>query len=112
MSEAQVKAKRVEVITGVRIECEPPTHLSRNGFWRPWKTEAERIEYYAKHLEDWVNEFHDFIRNHRSQDPVSLSVVREKQQCCSACRNAWEVMAGDGDDVGKTVCASCGVEVE
>jgi len=48
------------------------------------------MEGLAKYYEQWVKEFHEFIRDHCSQDPVSLSVERIYEDQCSFCGYKWE----------------------
>ena len=62
----------------------------------------------AKELESAVLEFKNFIRDHRSQDPVELYVERVTQTLCSVCENEWEQV----EENGIAYCAHCGAEVE
>ncbi len=87
------------ILTGVHIECEPPSSVGR------W---CSSIESQARALESWAEEVKDFIRDHRSMDPMHLEVVREYSDLCAQCENEWETM----DDEGKTCCAHCGCELE
>lgn len=74
-------------------------------WWRRWNVSPEE---HAKHLEKTVKEFVDFLRDHRSQDMIELTVIRNKKDLCSACRNEWET---DTDENG-TFCVHCGATVE
>lgn len=95
-----ILAKKLkDVLVEVRLVAEPPAAVTR------WARTKERE---AELLENWVQEFRDFLRDHRSQDPVSLEVKRVKKDLCSECESEWETM----EDNGKTFCASCGREVE
>ena len=87
------------VLTGVHIECEPPPGVTRY---------CGSIESEAKALESWASEVKDFIRDHRSMDPMYLEIVRDYSDLCSTCEREWEPMTEDG----KTCCASCGIELE
>lgn len=87
------------ILTGVHIECEPPSSVGR------W---CSSIESQARALESWAEEVKDFIRDHRSMDPMHLEVVREYSDLCSQCENEWEAMIEDE----KTCCAHCGCELE
>jgi hypothetical protein len=71
-----------KVLVDIKIECDPPRY-----YWLGHRT----MEDYASHCEDWVKDFHDFIRDHRSQDPVSLSVERQFEDHCEFCDSVWEV---------------------
>ncbi len=70
-----------KVLVDVKISCDPPRYVG---------TYCNTQEDYAKELESWVKEFHAFIRDHRSQDPVYLNVEREYQDQCSFCNREWE----------------------
>lgn len=85
-----------QILSDVRIECETPYHVGR------WCSTVERK---AEELEDWVKDFKDFIRDHRSQDPVNLSVERVYTDVCSFCGATWEV-----DDDGCPVCCDAAVK--
>ena len=54
----------------------------------------------AKYLEEWCKEFEAFVRDHRSQDPVSLSVIREYEDQCTHCGLLWE------EDEDGPICCS------
>ncbi len=38
------------------------------------------LERTGKYLEEWAREFNDFIRDHRSQDGVSITIEREYEE--------------------------------
>lgn len=84
-------AKR-KVLVDVSISCDPPE------IYRRWD---RSLEYVAKEYEAWVKEFHDFIRDHRSQDPVTLTVEREYEDQCSFCGSKWET-----DEHGAPLCCN------
>lgn len=68
--------------------------------WGRW----ESMEQYAKRLEAACREFEEFVRDHRSQDNISLSVIRDHQDQCSECGGEWETC----EESGHEVCAHCG----
>ncbi|MFA5154093.1 MAG: hypothetical protein WC554_16205 [Clostridia bacterium] len=78
-----------KVLVDVEIICEPPSHTR-------W---FSALENQAKEMESWIKEFHEFIRDHRSQDPVNLEVRRIYEDRCEFCQRFWEV----GDD-GCPIC--------
>ena len=70
-----------KVLIDIKIVCDEPPYLGR------WcRTEEDRLKEVGK----WVKEFHDFIRDHRSQDPVFLSIEKIYQDQCSFCGLEWE----------------------
>lgn len=68
------------ILSDVQIICEPPS----------WFYDYNDLERTARYYERWVKEFHDFIRDHRSQDPVNLNVERIFKDVCSFCGSEWE----------------------
>lgn len=87
---------KVNVLTDVKIECEPPHFY---GWGR------RTIEQRAQELESWAREFEAFVRDHRSQDPISLNVVKVFEDQCSHCHSEWET-----DDVtGEPMCCTAAV---
>lgn len=93
--------KLSQVTTDAKVEAEFP-NLFRYA-WRKLTPEDK-----ARELENACAEFAEFIRDHRSQDPVRLDVVRVKEDLCSHCERPWETM----EEEGKTLCAWCGAEVD
>ncbi len=93
--------KKTNVLTDVQLVAEPPDHLFR---YRSNLTPEKKQQI----LQEWVSEFHSFIRDHRSADPVNLSVEQTRKDLCSACESEWETY----DDEGKMCCAHCGAKVE
>jgi hypothetical protein len=85
-----------KVLIDLEIVCEPPQHV------RYWWHDLKRQE---KEMEYWVKEFHEFIRDHRSQDPVNLEVRRIYEDQCEFCKRVWEV-----DDEGCPVCCDAAVD--
>jgi hypothetical protein len=84
-------------LVNLRIVVDPP----RDSYWR--RTEEQSI----RELEAWARELEEFVRDHRSQDPISLTVERETETVCDQCDRAWEPYTEDG----VTYCAGCGVQV-
>jgi len=72
---------KVRVLSDLRIEVEPPHHIGRY---------LRSMEDIAREMEGWAREFEAFIRDHRSQDPIRLSVERIYEDQCSHCRSEWE----------------------
>jgi len=89
-------------LVDIRVVADPPTYVLRG---------RRTLEDQAKALESWANELQEFVRDHRSQDPVYLSVERETARVCSGCGAPWEECPPDeyGD---KPYCASCGKNVK
>lgn len=85
-----------KVLVDLSITCEPPSHIGRY---------AKTLEDKAKQLEDWCKDFEWFMRDHRSQDPVSLNVERQYEEQCSYCGSAWEV-----DEEGPGCCHQATIE--
>ncbi len=102
MSETQTKKakKREKVLVDVGVEADLSGMIFR-GYCKTAEDEA-------KELERAVKDFHDFLRDHRSQDLVTLTVNKVYKDLCSACGNEWEIDVIEG----KTFCAYCGVEIE
>jgi len=99
---------KVTRVVDVRIICDPPSYIYS---WADWSHERGSPEWWAevhKATLKWVDEFCEFIRDHRSQDPVYLNVVKDEQAQCSRCGNEWEVF----DDDGVTYCAHCEATVK
>lgn len=94
-------ATKVAVLVDLRVELEPPPYLLR---W-PWCPSRERE---AEILESWARELEEFIRDHRSQDAVSISVERVVQEQCSVCGCPWEVAVDEDSEA--PYCAGCGAE--
>lgn len=87
------------ILTGVHIECEPPSSVTRY---------CGSIEREAKALERWALEVKDFMRDHRSMDDIYLEIVRDYSDICATCEREWEPMIENG----VTYCANCGCELE
>ncbi len=96
------KTKRT---TGVRIVCSPNRLFS----YAPhqWGTK-QYWDWCERQAAEWCAEFHAFMRDHRSRDPVSMDVERDTETVCSKCGERWE------EDIieGTLCCASCGDPVD
>lgn len=94
---------KITVIKELRIEIEPiETAISWLVFRKP---NEHDMEYRARCMEKWAKDFELFLRDHRSQDPVSLSVVKDRADVCSFCEREWEI-----DDSGCPVCCDNAVD--
>lgn len=91
-------ARPVTRLDDLRVVLDPPT-------WGWWRDDASR----ERGLREWAKEIEGFLRDHRSQDPVSISVERVESTVCDQCGEAWEV-ADDHLGAGP-YCAYCGVSV-
>jgi hypothetical protein len=80
-----------KILSDVKITCEPPEKY----FYFKSPTMEDWAEYYEK----WVKEFHNFIKDHRSQDPVRLNVEKEYKEVCEFCGMDWET-----DEDNSPVC--------
>jgi hypothetical protein len=72
---------KTKVMTDVTLELDPPSFYYRDA------------EHKARTLQE------DFIRDHRSQDPVTVSVRRVYEDQCSFCHRTWEEL-----DDGEPAC--------
>jgi len=88
--------KKEKVLVDIKINCDPP---------QIYHWQARTMEEKEKFYEDWVKDFHDFIRDHRSQDPVRLEVERVEKDICEFCEEEWEE-----DTDGCPLCCSEAVE--
>jgi len=73
--------RKEKVLVAVEITCDPP---------RTYHWQTPTIEKEAEYYEDWIKDFHSFIRDHRSQDPVALNVERVYKDICEFCKSEWE----------------------
>jgi hypothetical protein len=79
-----------KMLVDITISCDPP----RQYYYR-----RGTMEEIAQSYEEWVKDFESFMRDHRSQDPVSLNVERQYQDVCSFCESEW-----DEDENGCPCC--------
>lgn len=66
-------------------------------------------------LREKCSDFHDFLRDHRSQDAVQLTVETVRKDVCSQCDDDWETYIEDdpdSEDFGNELCACCGALVK
>lgn len=89
-----IRTKRV--LTDVRMEIDPPSYLTYY-----WRDPLQK----ARAMESWAEEFHDFLRDHRSQDPVYINVIRVYEEVCVHCG-----VDPEPDERGCPCC--CGKAVE
>ncbi len=87
MKTEQEVPKLQKELTDVHIVCTPPASLTK------WVWDWERK---ASLMEDWAKEMVDFVRDHRSRDPMDLEVVRTYRYFwkCPECGLEHEVPAG------------------
>jgi protein-arginine kinase activator protein McsA len=90
-------AKPVKVVTDLRIVLDGRVPM------RAYQT----MEAYGKSLDLWARELEEFIRDHRSQDNISITVERVIETVCDQCHRTWETYTEDGE----AYCANCGVTV-
>lgn len=72
---------KLHLLVNVRVMCDVPYYVTR------YITSPKHVE---QRLEEWVSEINEFMRDHRSQDPVLLSIERQYQDQCSFCGYTWE----------------------
>lgn len=87
-------------LVDAQVRCESPSWIEDS--YRRRTQEAK-----ATALEQWAKDFNDFIRDHRSQDPVRIYIEREYKDLCSHCHAEWEPF----NDEGVERCANCGAQV-
>jgi transcription initiation factor IIE alpha subunit len=76
---------RQKVLVGATVICSPPARV----------TNCHRsLEDEVRAVESWCRNMENFIRDHRSQDDISLTVQREYQFQCSFC---GAVLEDDGE---------------
>lgn len=100
-----VEIKAASRRRSVLVDCHVEADLSGYVSWM--RHGNYTVERRAQELEKACAELVEFVRDHRSRDPLSLEVVREFKDLCSACGAEWETY----EDEGKTWCANCGSEV-
>ena len=94
-TDTQSTCHPIEVTVDLRVELTPP----------PWAY-GYRVNVKARHesLRAWARDLEDFLRDHRSQDAVPISIEPVVETQCSACRHQWEEYEG--------CCAWCGAQLE
>lgn len=109
-TEEKPKATKIRKLVDARIVVTPGYH--------PYyvQTPEDTVKYYK----DWIREFHEFLRDHRSQDENIMDVEEVYEDQCSACEGAYEPFRASSDDEdegygyakGHKYCAACGEETE
>jgi len=99
MTETKTCHVKKHILVDTHVEAEMDERWSRCGF-----TPEQR----ANRLEEEVDKFVGFLRDHRSQDMISLRVVRDYKNLCSACGAEWY----EDDDGDGPYCANCGAYLE
>lgn len=98
---------RKQVLVEAGIECDwTPTGFDVR-LREKYRGESYE-EAFAALCEERAEVFNDFIRDHRSQDDIRLSVHRRYADLCAHCGREWEPDHTDG----VTTCAYCGRELE
>ena len=69
------------------------------------KWHREAVDNYAKRLEREAKDFEEFLRDHRSRDVYSFTVVRKYEEICSFCKRGWEEL-----DDGEPVCCQAAID--
>jgi len=68
-----------KVLVDLEVICDSPNYI----LWG-------NLEHQERQLELWAKDFNEFIRDHRSQDRVNLSVRRVYKEECEYCHRVWE----------------------
>jgi hypothetical protein len=99
---------RTKVTKEIRVEIEPSYDVA--GYARD---EYRRVQL----LEAWATGLKEFFNDHRSMDVNSIQVVKETEDVCSVCKEAWDTCQFEPDfDSGESFepydgCANCGAKV-
>ncbi len=101
-NEPATKAKKVRVITDVRVIADMGTYMSNR----------EDLATYAERLKRDCVEFVQHCRDHRSIDHIRLEVEEVVEDQCSACHRELETMNDPDNNDGRLSCANCGAEIE
>lgn len=86
-----------KVLIGVKVECDPPHSVT---------CYCRTVEEQAQNLEWWAREFNAFVRDHRSQDPVDISIVRQFEDQCEHCNLVWDTDI----DTGQPLCCKKAID--
>ncbi len=94
-----------KVFVDVRVEAD---------FSSGWysRNPSEQAEYLKRRCKD----FNEFIRDHRSQDDITLNCDEIYEEQCSICGTEWETdilqeESDDGFPAGVEFCLQCGAVV-
>jgi len=79
------------ILVDVKVVCDPPDYI--------YRLYGYDIYSLARELESWCREFEEFVRDHRSQDPVSLYIEKVYEEVCEFCNRPWET-----DEDGAPIC--------
>lgn len=102
----QPKAKKVRKLTGATVEID--LSVSASHPFCSHKGLDAWAECEVRRTERAVQEFNDFLRDHRSQSHVRVIAARTYDDVCSECGERWETMTDDDGEM----CASCGATIE
>lgn len=84
---------KTKVLVDIEMTCEPDSDI--------YSYLANTLEKQAKEAEKWAKDFMEFVKDHRSQDSVIISVQKVYEDQCSLCGNRWEE---EEDGTGTPVC--------
>jgi len=79
-----------KILVDVKVTCELPSDVGRY---------CKTLERKADAMEEWITDFTLFMRDHRSQDSVSLDIERIYEERCEFCEYEQEE-----DENGIPVC--------
>lgn len=101
--------RKCSVVKNVIVDAHVRAEVGINRNWH----HKETAEDYGKRLESECRSFNEFIRDHRSQDNIQLSVELEREDHCSSCGNKWERydFEATAEEAAYAGCASCGAEL-
>lgn len=100
-------AKKETRVIDLHITVDPPTVYTY--FWKEPVGSPEYFKRLQREYESWAKDFMEFIRDHRSQDPVQLNVERVTEDICSNCHSEWEPYLNE--ESGCLECVNCGKEI-
>lgn len=73
---------KTKVLHGYEIILIPPSIVERF---------STTVEDKVNKIEEWSRDFVEFVRDHRSQYPIEIKVVRKYRFLCSYCGWEWEL---------------------
>jgi hypothetical protein len=82
------------IVIDLKVTIEPNVSVTR---WVIPRKGESHLESQERVLKEWAREFEEFVRDHRSQDAVSLTVERVEQDVCTLCGLEWEQDAATGE---------------
>jgi fructose-bisphosphate aldolase class 1 len=116
MGETQSQTKTCHILKNVLVDAH--VEATFNEVWdvdyafRQLRRGKGTWEEVSKELERAIKNFNEFLRDHRSQDVIGLSVEETRKDICSACRQPYEDAIEEVDGKQIHYCASCGAELE